>query len=285
MQIPIESLNMLLLKVGLAHHNADWNWQQVCSPFTRIYYVKEGGARIHFEDKCYELTPGNLYIIPAYTLHSCECHGLFTHYYLHVYEGFKTESNIFDYYDFPTEVKNCEDCERMFELMCQAIPEAKLPESNPLSYDNQATFSSYVHRYHALPLYQKMELRGIILYLFSRFMKNAVPKIWTTDKRMVKVLSYINDHICMDIDLEELADIAFVTKTYLIRLFKKHFGISPLQYINQKKVERAQLLLITEDMLVKEVAAALGFLDYSYFTRMFKKSTGKTPQEYRDTFK
>ena len=117
MQIPIESLNMLLLNVGLAHHNADWNWQQVCSPFTRIYYVKEGGARIHFEDKCYELTPGNLYIIPAYTLHSCECHGLFTHYYLHVYEGFKTESNIFDYYDFPTEVKNCEDCERMFELM------------------------------------------------------------------------------------------------------------------------------------------------------------------------
>ena len=102
---------------------------------------------------------------------------------------------------------------------------------------------------------------------------------------MVKVLSYINDHICMDIDLEELADIAFVTKTYLIRLFKKHFGISPLQYINQKKVERAQLLLITEDMLVKEVAAALGFLDYAYFTRMFKKSTGKTPQEYRDTFK
>ena len=53
----------------------------------------------------------------------------------------------------------------------------------------------------------------------------------------------------------------------------------------KKKVERAQLLLITEDMLVKEVAAALGILDYSYFTRLFKKTTGKTPQEYRETMK
>ena len=116
-------------------------------------------------------------------------------------------------------------------------------------------------------------------------MKHATPKMWTTDKRMVKVLSYINENICTDIDLTELSDMAFVTKTYLIRLFKKHFGISPLQYINKKKVERAQLLLITEDMLVKEVAAALGILDYSYFTRLFKKTTGKTPQEYRETMK
>ena len=285
MQIPIESLNLLVLNVGLAEHQGDWNWKDVCSPFTRIYYVKEGGARVHFRDKVCELTPGNLYIIPAYTMHTYECHGLFTHYYLHVYEGFKTEWNVFDYYDFPTEVKNCEDCERVFELMCRELPEAQLPESNPLSYDNQSTFSSYVHRYHELPLYQKMELRGMILYLFSRFMKHASPKMWTTDKRMVKVLSYINENICADIDLTELSDMAFVTKTYLIRLFKKHFGISPLQYINKKKVERAQLLLITEDMLVKEVAAALGILDYSYFTRLFKKTTGKTPQEYRETMK
>ena len=70
MQIPIESLNLLVLNVGLAKHQGDWNWKDVCSPFTRIYYVKEGGARIHFRDKVCELTPGNLYIIPAYTMHS-----------------------------------------------------------------------------------------------------------------------------------------------------------------------------------------------------------------------
>ena len=58
-------------------------------------------------------------------------------------------------------------------------------------------------------------------------------------------------------------------------------GTSPLQYINKKKVERAQLLLCTTDMPVKEVAYRIGFNDQSYFIRMYRKVTGTTPQEYR----
>lgn len=42
MNIPIESLNFQMLNVGLAKHDADWNWQNVVSPFTRIYLVTEG---------------------------------------------------------------------------------------------------------------------------------------------------------------------------------------------------------------------------------------------------
>ena len=47
MHLPIESFNFQMLNVGLAHHNGDWNWKHVSSPFTRIYYVKEGEAQIH----------------------------------------------------------------------------------------------------------------------------------------------------------------------------------------------------------------------------------------------
>ncbi len=45
---------------------------------------------------------------------------------------------------------------------------------------------------------------------------------------------------------------ACVTKPYLIRLFKREFGTSPVQFINKKKMERAQLLLFTTEMPVKE---------------------------------
>lgn len=48
-------------------------------------------------------------------------------------------------------------------------------------------------------------------------------------------------------------------------------GTTPLQYINQKKIEKAQLLLITEELAVKEIAFRLAFEDYSYFNRLFKK--------------
>lgn len=285
MQIPIESLNLLMLNVGLAKHNADWNWKNVSSPFTRIYYVTKGQAWLHLPTGVVELRPQHLYIIPAYTLHSYECNGEFEHYYLHIYEGFKKETDIFDFYDFPTEVDSCKLDEDLFESMTMRHPDAHLPASDPTSYDNRSTFTDYVRRYNELPLFEKMALRGGILMLFSRFMKSSSPRIWTKDERMSKVLKYIHNNIYDDIDIEKLASIACVTKPYLIRLFSKNFGISPLQYINQKKMEKAQLMLITGNLPIKELAYELGFNDHSYFIRLFKKITGLTPMEYRTTMR
>jgi YesN/AraC family two-component response regulator len=54
-----------------------------------------------------------------------------------------------------------------------------------------------------------------------------------------------------------------------------------VQYINKKKVEKAQLLLFSTDKPVKEIAYVMGFSDHSYFIRLFRKLTGLTPQEYR----
>ena len=112
-------------------------------------------------------------------------------------------------------------------------------------------------------------------------MQEATEKVWAKDERMANVLSHIHGNIYEDINIDDLAALVCVTKPYFIRIFKQHFGMSPLQYINHKKMERAQLLLLTEDMTVKEVAFALGFNDHSYFIRLFKKITGRTPQEYR----
>lgn len=285
MQIPIESLNLLMLNVGLAQHNGDWNWKNVSSPFTRIYYVTKGQAWLHLPAGVVELKPHYMYIIPVYTMHSYECDSEFEHYYLHVYEGFKKETDVFDFYDFPTEVKAEERDNEIFETLCRLHPDAELPASNPEMYDNRSNFTDYVRRYNELPLYDKMQLRGCILILFSRFMRCARPRIWTKDERMAKVLKYVHDNIYDDIDIDNLASIACVTKPYLIRLFSKNFGISPLQYINKKKMEKAQLLLITGDLPIKELAYELGYNDHSYFIRLFKKIIGSTPMEYRMTMR
>ena len=280
-QIPIESMNLLMLNVGMACHNGDWNWKNVCSPFTRIYYVTEGKALLHFSNQTISLRAGNLYIIPAYAVHSYECTGVFNHYYLHVYEGFKNDLDVMEFYHFPTEVKGSPDEEEIFRMMCQRHPQARLPESNPQAYDNATQFTDYVQRYRDMALWEKMELRGAILMLFSRFMHEATPRIWTQDERMKRVLAHIHSNICRTLDLEELADVACITKPYLIRLFKREVGISPLQYINKKKIERAQLLLFTVDKPIKDIAYKLGFSDHSYFIRLFHKLSGITPQEYR----
>lgn len=287
MQMPIESLNLQMLNVGFARHEADWNWKGVNSPFTRIYCVTEGEAWLHIEEAPHpsvRLRPGHLYMIPAYTRHSYECKGVFAHYYLHVYEGFKKETDVFERFVFPSEVMAREGDEMLMRGMCERHPEAKLPESDPRSYDTSRGLTDYVKRYHELPLHEKMALRGATLMLFSRFMEQARGKVWTRDERLTKVVKFIHNNIYDNMEVDGLADVACVSKPYLIRLFKRDFGMSPLQYVNHKKVEKAELLLLTEDMPVKEVAYTLGFSDHSYFIRLFKKMTGRTPQEYRMMF-
>lgn len=274
-------MNLMLLNVGRAQHNADWNWKDVSSPFIRIYYVLEGEAAIHLAEHNVRLLPRHLYFIPAYTVHSYECHGLFVHYYLHVYEGFKNEMNLQEVYELPIEVEGSEVAAQLFEHLCNRLPEARLPHSDPNSYDTSAQTSDYVQRYRDMALWEKMELRGAMLMIMSHFIRQAKPRVWTQDERMKRVLEYVHSHISDSINIEQLADVACITKPYFIRLFKHEFGFPPVQYINRKKVERAQLLLFTTDKAVKEVAFILGFSDQNYFIRLFHKLTGITPQEYR----
>ena len=282
MQLPIESINLQMLNVGFARHDGDWNWQDVQSPFARVYYVTEGYAKVYLATGVIELRPHHLYIIPSYTKHTTWCDGKFCHYYLHVYEAFRKEADIFEYYDFPSEVKACEGDERVFADMCRLYPYAALPASDPSSYDFASKFNQYVKRYNDMPLYAKMELRGSILLLMSRFIRYATPCVWTTDDRISGVLDYIHLHLNDELDADVLSKVACVSKPYLTRIFQRHFNTSPLQYINQKKVEKAQLLLLTDDLTIKEIAYSLGYSDQSYFVRVFKKVTGLTPTQYRE---
>lgn len=279
---PIESLNLLLLNVGMAHHQSDWNWKNVSSPFTRIYLVTEGEAYIHFSDNnTLHLTPGHLYMVPARMVHSYECSGTFNHYYLHVYEGYKSEVDVLEMYELPLEVEVSEGNVEMLQRLCDSYPELQLPASNPDSYDNSTLFTSYVQRYNALSIASRVEIRGNLLLLVSRFLQNARLRVWSEDKRLQKVLKHIHENITHEMTVEELADIACLTPPYLIRLFKRDMGVSPIQYINTRKIEKAQLLLVTEKISVKAIAYTLGFNDHSYFTRLFHKVTGMTPLEYR----
>ena len=280
-QIPIESMNLMMLNVGCATHHADWNWQKVSSPFIRIFYIVEGEAILHLPEEDMLLKPGYMYMIPAFVIHSYECHGVFKLYYIHMYEGFKNEVNLQDTYELPTEVRAGNSIRQLFEYVSSQYPDAMLPEPDPKSYDTSAQTSNYVERYMNMELWEKMELRGAMLMIMSHFIREAKPHIWTSDERMKQVLRYIHEHIADRIDVEDLANLASITKTYFIRLFKQEFGLSPVLYINLKKVERAQLLLYTTDCSVKEVAYKLGFSDHSYFIRLFHKVAGITPQEYR----
>lgn len=281
----IDQLHLLILNVGLAIHNTDWNWRNVNSPFTRLYYVTEGAARILLPTGIQELKPDHLYLVPSFTTHSYLCDTHFVHYYLHIYEDHQSESSILEDFSFPTEIPAGDLELPLIKRLCGINPTMQLPQSDPTNYDNNPTLIKNIIKNKQRTFCDKVESRGIVYQLMARFLKDAQPKAEINDDRIQKVLSYIRKNIYKTIDIDSLAAISCLSKDHFIRLFKKEVNNTPLQYINQKKIEKAQLILITDSMPVKNISYLLAYEDHSYFNRLFKKLTGVTPQQYRDRYK
>lgn len=281
MNLQVEQMHPLVLNVGLAVHNADWNWKNVNSPFTRLYYVTEGSAQIELPDGIYTLSPKHMYFIPAFTIHTNICKSNFVHYYLHICEDHYSDNDWLDHWKFPVEIEATDLDLALFKRLCEINPHMTLQKSDPTTYDNNPTLMQNLIKNRQRAFCDKVESRGIVFQLLSRFFKQGQSKIEMEDNRIAKTVLYIRKHLNEAIELEKLAEISCLSKDHFIRLFKKELGTTPLQYINQKKIEKAQLLLITEELAVKEIAFQLAFEDYSYFNRLFKKITGVTPQEYR----
>ena len=71
------------------------------------------------------------------------------------------------------------------------------------------------------------------------------------------------------------------SSAHMVRSFKSYLGVTPYDYLMQKKVETARLLLHHSCLSIKEIAAKLKFSDQYYFSNYFKRKTGISPQKYR----
>lgn len=282
MNLSVNQLHLLTLNVGFSQHNGDWNWKNVRSPFARLYYVTEGEAKVVIGSEVYQLTPHHLYFIPAFTEHSCVCDAPFSHYYIHIYEDQQQGTGILDGLTFPVEVDASPTDAELVKRLCYINPFMKLPDSDPQAYDNHSTLVSNIQLNLRRPFFDKVESRGILFILMSRFLKQASPKAEVRDDRIHQTLAYIRKHLDTRLDIDQLADKACMSKDHFIRIFKRETGETPNVYITKHKLEKAELVLVTTDLSIKNVAELVGYDDYSYFNRLFKKNAGITPQQYRE---
>lgn len=94
------------------------------------------------------------------------------------------------------------------------------------------------------------------------------------------VVSYIDAHLADNIALEDLAKVAFLHPNYLIGLFKSVVGMSPIQFVNLRRLEEAKRMLSETEENVTNIAAKVG-MQIHYLSRMFKQHTGISPKRYR----
>lgn len=96
-----------------------------------------------------------------------------------------------------------------------------------------------------------------------------------------RVMNHINLNLDTSLSLKLLADLCYISPSYLSNLFKKETGTTLIDYINTQRVQRAAHLFRTSKYSVSTVAEKVGIFDVNYFAKLFKKAMGQTPTQYR----
>lgn len=91
---------------------------------------------------------------------------------------------------------------------------------------------------------------------------------------------YLNTHFGQAIHLDLLAHLQRTSKYHLIRVFKKYYGVTPRQYLIQKRIEAAKTYLASGKS-VSDTCYAVGFESLNSFSNLFRAKTGMPPSVYR----
>jgi AraC family L-rhamnose operon transcriptional activator RhaR len=102
-----------------------------------------------------------------------------------------------------------------------------------------------------------------------------------TDANVLKAVQALEERLEHDWGLVELATLLELNRSYLVRLFKRHTGQSPMAWLARRRAEKAAVLLLTTDQPVAAVGRAVGWHDPNYFARRFRAAFGISAREYR----
>lgn len=111
--------------------------------------------------------------------------------------------------------------------------------------------------------------------------KTTISKSYDSEIKMV--IQFIQDNYQDNIKLDDLCDIAHLSKYYFIGVFKNHTGSSPYEYIINYRISKSKKLLRSTSLSIKEIAFKVGFSDESHFIKTFRNINNITPHKYRNS--
>lgn len=100
--------------------------------------------------------------------------------------------------------------------------------------------------------------------------------------KLRRVTDFINDNLEQDLTLTEIATVADLSHFHFARAFRKTMGVTPQQYITNRRIEKAKELLAKSNLPIVEVGFQTGFKNQSHFTTLFRKFTSLTPKIWRE---
>jgi AraC family transcriptional regulator len=101
------------------------------------------------------------------------------------------------------------------------------------------------------------------------------------DRRLKRVLDYVEDHLSDDIAVADLANVACLSIFHFTRAFSSAIGVPPHRYVSQRRLQRANAIIAAGDPSIATTPCVCRFSFQTIFTRAFRRATGMTPAEYR----
>ena len=258
----LQNLNAKLLSIAFSKDEGDWKSIMHTHHFTELLFVVNGEGSFSFNQQHSPLRPGDLVIIPPYTEHtersSKDCP---LEYYVLGIDGISFLS------------QKDQECAQVF---CNFEHDSSIHELfRQMLYEiRTAQYGSQTICQHLLEILILKIIRA------QQLIPVSINSIRMT-KECAQIKEYLDSNYAEHITLDTLTSLTHMNKYYMAHSFTKYAGLSPIQYLNQIRLKRAQYLLETTNYSISDIASSTGFSSQSYFTQIFRKNFQMTPVKYR----
>lgn len=241
--------------------------------FLKVTIFIKGKVQYHVEGKSYELEPYDIVLVNRNDIHRIRVDNALPYERIIVYIS---PSFIEDYQTSEYDLGYC-------------FKKAKKEHSNVLrihSLEKSSLFKitnrlerSFEDNEYASSLYRKILFLEFMIQLNRAAIKNRVEFLDTElyNTKIVDIMHYINNHLTDSLDIDTLAKEFFISKYYMMRLFKAETGYTIGNYITYRRLLLAREL-ISEGLPITQACFASGFGDYSTFSRAYKSEFSESPR-------
>ena len=240
-----------------------WKCDASVPPFSSIGLILQGEGTIQVNETVLHPKAGQLYLLPANTN-----------------QAFFTDiQNPYRKYFCHFEI-NCQQTDLFDLIRLPLCVDAKDPQMA------QTFFQEMIHTGRQSDILSALKAKQAVLNLLCYYLDCCTPDsismvAQTFDSPLSDAITYVETHLNEPITVQQMAEAAGYHVSHFTRLFQSRMGISPGQFILQKKAETSTQLLTSTKLPISAIAEALGFGSQFYFSNFFKKQTGMTPSSYR----
>ena len=231
-----------------------WTFKSMGAPYSRLYFVTEGGGFLKTEDQFVNMTAGNLYFIPSNVKFSCGCKHL---------------EKLFFHVSIPT-LENYDLFESLGQIYSIPYPVSKVADMKKLM--QKEDYLSVI------------ELRFEITRVLIRLCRECSFDLISVKKHSAlvsSVIDYIKGNVHVGLTVSDISREFFVSESKIRNAFKEEMGIPIGKYMDDMVFMKAMLLLSKKDITVAAASAELGFCDQFYLSRRFKERIGMTPSHFK----